>query len=52
MRYEFVDQAREGDHICYISDLRKARTHYPAWGITVSLSRLFEEIHAAWQRRG
>ena len=31
--YEYVDKNREGDHICYISDLwRKMRQHYPGLG--------------------
>ncbi len=44
MQYEYVDQARAGDHMCYISDLTKMRTHYPAWDITQSLDDIFEQI--------
>ncbi|MBK8022792.1 MAG: NAD-dependent epimerase/dehydratase family protein [Chloroflexi bacterium] len=51
MRYEYSDKNREGDHICYISDLSKMQTHYPDWGITRSLDAIFEEIHAAWTQR-
>ena len=51
MRYEYLDKNREGDHVCYISDLTKMRTHYPDWGITVPLPRIFEEIVAAWKDR-
>jgi len=47
MHYEYVDKNREGDHICYISDLSKMRLHYPGWNITKSLDQIFEEIHAA-----
>jgi CDP-paratose 2-epimerase len=47
MNYEYVERNREGDHICYISDLTKARAHYPAWDITRSIDAIFEEIHAA-----
>jgi CDP-paratose 2-epimerase len=50
MKYEFVDQNREGDHICYISDLSKMRAHYPSWDITKSLDMVFEEIHEATRR--
>src|SRR6202789_218784 len=42
MVYEYVDQSRSGDHICYISDLRKMIKHYPAWGITKSLNSIFQ----------
>jgi CDP-paratose 2-epimerase len=51
MRSEYVDKNREGDHICYISDLRKMKAHYPAWTLTKTLDDIFEEICAAWQQR-
>jgi CDP-paratose 2-epimerase len=44
---EYVDKHREGDHICYISDLSKMRAHYPGWNITKSLDAVFQEIHEA-----
>jgi CDP-paratose 2-epimerase len=47
MTYEYLDQNREGDHICYISDLHKIRSHFPFWRITKSLDQIFEEIHVA-----
>ena len=47
MSWEYVDKNREGDHICYISDLSKMKSHYPRWGITKSLDEVFEEIHRA-----
>ncbi|HEX4795266.1 MAG TPA: NAD-dependent epimerase/dehydratase family protein [Humisphaera sp.] len=43
---EYCDQSRAGDHICYISDLAKARAHYPAWTVSKSLADIFTEIHA------
>jgi len=48
MNYEYVDRNREGDHICYISDLSKAMEHYPGWSITKSLDTIFEEIVENW----
>ncbi len=48
---EYMDQNRSGDHICYYSDLRKMRRHYPDWDITIPLSQIFEEIHQAWLER-
>jgi hypothetical protein len=47
-RYTYVDQNREGDHICYYSDLRKIQSHFPAWKITRSLRHTVEEIAASW----
>ena len=51
MQYEYVDKNREGDHICYISDLRKMRSHYPNWNLTKSLDDIFSEIVEAWRKR-
>jgi CDP-paratose 2-epimerase len=51
MIYEYMDKNREGDHICYISDLTKMKTHYPKWGITRTLGDIFEEIHRAWVQK-
>jgi CDP-paratose 2-epimerase len=51
MVHEYVDKNREGDHICYISDLTKMRTHYPMWEITRSLRAIIEEIARAWHDR-
>jgi CDP-paratose 2-epimerase len=49
--YEYVDQNRSGDHICYISNLAKCRAHYPGWDITVPLGQVFDEIHQSWTKR-
>jgi CDP-paratose 2-epimerase len=51
MQYEYIDQNRAGDHICYISDLSKMQAHYPLWGITKTLPTIFEEIYSAWLER-
>jgi CDP-paratose 2-epimerase len=41
---EYMDEARRGDHICYISDLRRLETDYPDWRVTVSLDEIFAEL--------
>lgn len=51
MQYKYDDTNRIGDHICYYSDLRKMKAHYPDWGITKNLQTTFEEIYAAWLSR-
>jgi len=51
MQYEYSDQNRSGDHICYISDLTKLHAHYPQWSITKDLKTTFEEIYASWKQR-
>jgi len=45
--WHYVEEARKGDHICYISNLRKFQTHYPKWKITRSLDAILEEMVAA-----
>ncbi len=49
--HTYVDQARDGDHICYYSDLRKMRAHFPNWSLTRNLTQIFEEIAASWRQR-
>jgi CDP-paratose 2-epimerase len=51
MVWDYVDKNREGDHICYISDLSKIQTHYPEWSLTKTLANIFEEIHRGWTTR-
>jgi len=50
-KYTYVEQNRIGDHICYYSDLRKMKTHYPGWDITRSLPDVFREIVDSWHAR-
>lgn len=47
LNWTYVDENRKGDHICYISDLRKFQGHYPNWRLTKSLDTTLEEIVAA-----
>ena len=49
MSYTYVDQNRAGDHICYISDLTKIKSHFPGWDITIRLPQIFEQIAAVAQ---
>ena len=49
--HTYVDENRVGDHICYYSDLRKMRDHYPNWDIRVSLEDTIGQIVEAWSRR-
>ena len=51
MKYEYVEKARIGDHICYISDLTKMKAHYPQWDIAKDLRTILIEIHDAWLLR-
>jgi len=51
MKYNYSDQARSGDHICYYSDLTKMKAHYPEWDITRDLKNTFSEIYNNWKNR-
>jgi len=42
--YTISEQNRIGDHIWYISDLRKFRTHYPNWNITIDLEETINQM--------
>ena len=47
----YVDDNRIGDHICYYSDLRKMRVHYPRWDLTVTLEQTLAQIVDAWRQK-
>jgi CDP-paratose 2-epimerase len=49
--YTYLDQNRIGDHICYYSDLRKMKSHYPNWSITKTVEETIKEIVESWQQR-
>jgi len=47
----YSDTNRIGDHICYYSDLRKMRSHFPNWDLTYNLDQIVEEMVAAVQQQ-
>lgn len=51
LNWKYVDENRKGDHICYISDLSKFKSHYPNWRITVGLDEIFRQIIADHSKR-
>jgi CDP-paratose 2-epimerase len=46
MRWSYNETNRAGDHIWWISDMRKFRSHYPAWNLTYTIDSTIEEIFA------
>lgn len=46
----YSDEARVGDHIWYVSDLTKFKSHYPSWHLTYSIDDLLKEMCAAAQK--
>ena len=49
--YQYSADNRIGDHIWYISDVRKFETHYPEWQYKYALKDIFEEIYQAQASR-
>jgi CDP-paratose 2-epimerase len=45
MIWEYVEENRIGDHICYYSDLSKMKIDYPEFGITKNLSYIVSNIY-------
>ena len=43
----YVEDNRIGDHIWYISDVRRFQSHYPNWKYRYGLREILKEIHAA-----
>ena len=44
LNWSYVESNRIGDHIWWISEVRKFKNHYPEWQITYSIQDLLEEI--------
>jgi CDP-paratose 2-epimerase len=44
IKYTINPENRIGDHICYISNLSKLRSHYPEWDIRIPLKQIISEI--------
>jgi CDP-paratose 2-epimerase len=43
--YTVSEKNRSGDHIYYVTDLRKFKSHYPEWeGITVTVDEILRQI--------
>jgi CDP-paratose 2-epimerase len=49
--YTYDKKHRVGDHICYISNLDKIKSHYPNWNITITLKETIQQIFEGWTRR-
>ena len=45
--WQYAEENRIGDHIWYISDVRRFQSHYPAWKYRYGLQQIMEELHGA-----
>jgi CDP-paratose 2-epimerase len=44
MKINYVDSARKGDHMWWISDVSKFRSHYPSWKYNFNIINIIEDI--------
>jgi CDP-paratose 2-epimerase len=51
MNWRYSEDNRVGDHIWWVSDVRKFQSHYPEWRYRYDLEGLIGEIHAALDDR-
>ena len=51
MRINYQEANRQGDHIWWISDVRKFQSHYPDWSYRYDIPAIMEDICEAMQRR-
>ena len=47
MNWRYDERAREGDHICYYSDLRRIEDDFPGWRPMIGLGETISQIVAA-----
>ena len=47
LKYTYKPDNRIGDHICYISDLSKIRSHFPNWKLEYDLPKIIGGIAGA-----
>jgi CDP-paratose 2-epimerase len=51
MRWSYSEANRAGDHIWWISDIRRFQAHYPGWSMRYDLDAILEEIFEALHDR-
>ena len=51
MNINYSDDNRIGDHIWYISDVRKFKNHYPSWSYQYSLDDILGQLYSALTKR-
>ncbi len=51
MNWSYSDQNRLGDHIWWVSDVRKFQEHYPDWSFKYNLDDILLQIHEGLSQR-
>ena len=44
LNYTLLDEARSGDHMWYVSDVRKFQQHYPNWNLAYDMKKTITEM--------
>jgi CDP-paratose 2-epimerase len=47
LAWDYTETNRKGDHMWYISDVRRFQEHYPSWKYEYGLKKILSEIYAA-----
>ena len=47
IKRDIIKNPRVGDHIWYISDVRKFQNHYPDWSYKYDINDIFQQIYQA-----
>jgi CDP-paratose 2-epimerase len=51
MEWTYSDDSRSGDHMWWISDVRRFQNHYPDWKYSYDLRATLDEIHQGLRQR-
>jgi len=51
MNYTYVEDNRIGDHVWWISDVRRFQSHYPAWNYRYDIHGILAEIYHGFEGR-
>ena len=51
MNWSYEERPRIGDHIWWVSDIRRFQSDYPEWRLTYDIRATLREIHAAFAER-
>ena len=51
MTWDYAESNRVGDHMWWISDIRRFQSHFPAWRLEYDIQRIVGEIHDGLRER-
>jgi len=51
LQYTYTDTNRSGDHIWYVSDVKKFQSHFPKWKYKYNIQDILEDIYQAQSSR-